>query len=97
MRFKVKYVDFSNYWYTELVGYRVKFSEVDASAIKGRTSSRNLNTNRQKWKTSVNTFSRQIRLSIPYFLKASFCKPGFPRKSVQDSSRQLVCHVYREQ
>ena len=37
---------------------------VDTSAIKGRTSNRNVNTKKQKWKTFVNNFSRLIRWSI---------------------------------
>ena len=51
---------------------------VDASAIKRRTSNRNVNTKNQKWKTFVNNFSRLIRWStLEIFWKHLFVNLAF--------------------
>ena len=51
---------------------------VDESAIKGRTSNRNVNTKNQKWKTFVNNFSRVIRWStLEIFWKILFVNLAF--------------------
>lgn len=79
------------------MGYRSIFPGVDASVITTRTSNKNVNTKKNKnGKLLSIIFARMIHQNTPYYLEASFCKPGFPRNRVQDRSKQLVFQVYRE-